>query len=282
MAGLLATVAKDFGGLPCTVVRAIQSFLELFEGVPASVAVMEELLSEPLQPVTLAVHSLDASTRLLLEWRISQPQRVRGSWVRSIQVRVSSQAGDDGPRLPVTEGWFDHRPDGMRLALAYAKSTWARCKLGACESCLPGLRLRLVSSGQCVGCTLRSAILDGLPSERVLRELLEGDLMAWTVAEHPLDGPARVELELFSRSRGRQPEVIAVCVRWRAGRLIDNMAQKEFDRTLDGLARALVYGQSIWRRARAGPCDSCEPGRKRLRLLCSGFCNVCTVRRAVL
>ena len=41
MAGILATVAKDV--LPRTVVRTISGFLELFEGMPSSVAAMEEL-----------------------------------------------------------------------------------------------------------------------------------------------------------------------------------------------------------------------------------------------
>ena len=54
--------------LPEDVQSRVASCLELYPGLPASTAVIQELLKTPMYENELCVHTIDATTRFVLYW----------------------------------------------------------------------------------------------------------------------------------------------------------------------------------------------------------------------
>ena len=74
--GVLATTARS-SALPLAARHEVSSFLELFEGVPASAAVLRELCQQPLHAPELCVCALSATTRVVLQWHTEESGRRR-------------------------------------------------------------------------------------------------------------------------------------------------------------------------------------------------------------
>ena len=92
--GALATVARE-SPVPAQAQQIVQGFLELYEGVPASKRVMQELCDATVQQTTpfaapMAAKNLNATTRVVLEWTTLW-NRSRNGMVSKTLVSVSVQ-----------------------------------------------------------------------------------------------------------------------------------------------------------------------------------------------
>ncbi len=75
MAGVLAQTARS-SPLPLEARAEVAGFLELFNGVPATTRVLQEICSNPVNDQELLVHALAPDTRIVMSW-LSQ-EAVRG------------------------------------------------------------------------------------------------------------------------------------------------------------------------------------------------------------
>ena len=175
--------------LPDALPGRVASFLELYPGLPASTAVMRELLKTSMYEDELCVHTIDATTRFVLSWTTSyetfrtQPAKrimlIRFTfqeWLKADEVPWSLDVNDlVGPeRLRYFRFWvltsrnFATTPDGMRAAIEYARESWERACLGPCPDCFKvgpdataTIRLRLSCSKLRMACTLRRSVKRG-------------------------------------------------------------------------------------------------------------------------
>ena len=172
--GVLATTARS-SALPLAALHEVSSFLELFEGVPASSAVLKELCRQPLHAPELCVFTLTATTRVVLQWHTDENGRRRRQcaasivwqeWIRA-EVEPWSFALGIGidVRLHVREVSLaargaDATPAGMLDLITWAKRVWKAAILGPCPNCETAAikRLRLEGSRLCTRCTLQRAI----------------------------------------------------------------------------------------------------------------------------
>ncbi len=173
--GVLATTARS-SALPPAARHEVASFLELFEGVPASAAVLSELCQQPLHAPELCVCALTATTRVVLQWSTDESGRRRRCaasivWQEWLKADVAPWSVDLSHGL-VTElrahkrqislaaYGADASPAGMLDAITWAKRVWKAAVLGPCPRCESAStkRLRLESSRLCARCTLQRAI----------------------------------------------------------------------------------------------------------------------------
>ena len=174
--------------LPDAARQRVASFLELYPRLPASTAVMRELLKASIYEDELCIHTVDASTGFVLSWTTLEEPKTRTqpakiimliqvkweAWLKADQVPWSRDVIDMvGPerlryfrRLVLTSRNFDTTPDGMRAALEYAHEIWERARLGPCPDCFNcgpdvTIRLRLNCSKLCLPCTLRRSVKRG-------------------------------------------------------------------------------------------------------------------------
>ena len=172
--GVLATTARS-SPLPLAARHEVSSFLELFEGVPASSAMLGELSQQPLHAPELCVCMLTATTRVVLQWMTDVIGRRRRQcavnivWQEWLKADVApwSVALGRGPEVRVhmkeiSLGAYgtDATPTGMLDAINWAKRVWQTAVLGPCPMCESATtkRLRLASSRLCARCTLQRAI----------------------------------------------------------------------------------------------------------------------------
>ena len=173
--GVLATTARS-SVLPPAARHEVASFLELFEGVPASAAALKELCQQPLCEPELCVCALTATTRMCLQWSSDACGRRRRCganivWQEWLKADVAPWSVDLNNAL-VTEvrahrrqvvlaaHGADASPAGLLDMIAWAKRTWKAAVLGPCPRCDSAAtkRLRLECSQLCSRCTLQRAI----------------------------------------------------------------------------------------------------------------------------
>ena len=92
--GVLATTARS-SPLPLAARQEVSSFLELFEGVPASSALLKELCEQPLHAPELCVFTLTATTRVVLQWYTDF----------GALVTVAERISASGILMPLVLGW---------------------------------------------------------------------------------------------------------------------------------------------------------------------------------
>ena len=174
MAGVLAQTARS-SPLPLEARAEVAGFLELFNGVPATTRVLQEICSNPVNDQELLVHALAPDTRIVMSW-LSQ-EAVRGRrMVLGVSVNWQQWTATSEPwsvdlqMLPdasghVEEVWMAGRradlcPAGLQECLAWAKRTWKAAVLGPCARCQTPQRKRLclMSTGLCARCSLARAI----------------------------------------------------------------------------------------------------------------------------
>ena len=172
--GALATVARD-SALPAEAQQTVQTFLELYEGLPASARVLQQLCDAIVDQTTtdsvpMATKNLTATTRVVLEWSFYY---ARTNVSVSFQKWTSDREPWTGDVFPpssrpftsqcIASQVFEKTPEGMMQAITYAKKVWESAQAGPCDQCLPQhrpvKRMRLSCSGMCAACTLRKAIL---------------------------------------------------------------------------------------------------------------------------
>ena len=171
--GVPATTARS-SPLPLAARHEVSSFLELFEGVPASSAMLKELCEQPLHAPELCVFTLTATTRVVLQWYTDFGRRRRHCavnivWQEWIKADVAPWSippvlGVD-VRMNVREvslagSGVDATPAGMLDLILWAKRVWKAAILGPCPNCetVTIKRLRLEGSRLCARCTLQRAI----------------------------------------------------------------------------------------------------------------------------
>ena len=174
--------------LPEDVQSRVASCLELYPGLLASTAVMQELLKTPMYENELCVHTIDATTRFVLSWTtIYEPKTCTQPAKRIMLIKFKWQEWLKADEVPWSRDvidmvglerlryfrWqvlrsqnFDTTPDGMRAALEYARENWEGACLGPCPECFkdgrnPTIRLRLNCSKLCMACTLRRGVKRG-------------------------------------------------------------------------------------------------------------------------
>ena len=172
--GVLAQTARS-SPLPLQARAEIASFLELFNGVPATTRVLQEICSNPVLEHELLVHALAPDARVVLSWLTQEAARGRrmclGVSVHWQQwIATSEPWSVDLQMLPHTSGhveevWMagrraDFCPAGVQECLAWAKRTWQAAVLGPCARCQTPQRKRLclMSTGLCARCSLARAI----------------------------------------------------------------------------------------------------------------------------
>ena len=172
--GVLATTARS-SALPLAARHEVSSFLELFEGVPASAAVLNELCQQPLHVPELCVCTLTATTRVVLQWNTDEGGRRRRQCAASIVWQEWIKADVAPWSIPLGHGpdvrvhmrdislgahGADASPAGMLDVITWAKRVWKAAILGPCPNCESAAtkRLRLESSRLCARCTLQRAI----------------------------------------------------------------------------------------------------------------------------
>ena len=172
--GVLATTARS-SPLPLAARHEVSSFLELFEGVPASSAMLKELCEQPLHAPELCVFTLTATTRVVLQWYADERGRRRRQcaanivwqeWIRadvapwSIPLGLGVDVRMNVRDVSLATRGVDATPAGMLDLITWAKRVWKAAILGPCPNCETAAikRLRLEGSRLCTRCTLQRAI----------------------------------------------------------------------------------------------------------------------------
>ena len=169
--GVLATTARS-SPLPLAARHEVSSFLELFEGVPASSAMLKELCEQPLHAPELCVFTLTATTRVVLQWYTDERGRRRRQcaanivwqeWIRADVAPWSIPLGLERMNVrdvSLANRGVDATSAGMLDLITWAKRVWKAAILGPCPNCETAAikRLRLQGSRLCTRCTLQRAI----------------------------------------------------------------------------------------------------------------------------
>jgi endogenous inhibitor of DNA gyrase (YacG/DUF329 family) len=181
----LAAVARTFP-LPDHAQSRVNSFLELYDGLPDSSPVWQELANVMIVEDELCVKILDNTTRVVMSWQRLHQGRRRGQEVWRIYVDIFWQKwlkADVAPwsvdvrriLLPQEANAYvkkscmathaaEATPAGVREALQWAKEQWKTAALGPCPACgtaegeRPTKRMRLACSQLCARCTLNRVI----------------------------------------------------------------------------------------------------------------------------
>jgi hypothetical protein len=169
---VLAAVARVFP-LPNDAQGRVKSFLELYEGLPDTSPVWQELVDAAIEEEELCVQTLSDTTRIVLSWECHATDRRRGDQeVRMIDVDILWQERSINT---FTETGFETKfilafhqakntPVGTRAALQWAKEQWKLACLGPCPEChfvegeRPQKRMRLACSQMCARCTMKRII----------------------------------------------------------------------------------------------------------------------------
>ena len=172
--GVLAQCARS-SPLPLPARAEVASFLELFNNVPATTRVLQELCNNPVNDHELLVHPLAPDTRIVLSWLSQEGARGRrmflGVSVNWQQWIAASEPWSVGLQMlphtndPVEQVWIAGRradlcPAGLQECLAWAKRTWQAAVQGPCARCQTPQRKRLclMSTRLYARCSLARAI----------------------------------------------------------------------------------------------------------------------------
>ncbi len=173
--GVLAQTARN-SPLPLQARAEIASFLELFNGVPATTPVLQELCRNPVYDEELLVHALSPDSRVVLSWITQEAARGRRmflgtsvdwqQWIApsepwSVDLPSLVQGRHNHVRQVAMAGHrADLTPAGLLESVAWAKRTWQAAVLGPCPRCQTPTRKRLclISTGLCARCSLARAI----------------------------------------------------------------------------------------------------------------------------
>jgi hypothetical protein len=167
---MLANVARAFP-LPNEAVGIVKGFLELYEGLPDTSPVWQEL-ADAYVCEDLCIQTLSDTTRVVLNWECHYTDRRRGGKeVRLIDVDIlwqerSISTTGTGFKTKFTLAFHQAKntPVGMRTALQWARDQWKIACLGPCPECRfaegerPQKRMRLACSQLCASCTMKRII----------------------------------------------------------------------------------------------------------------------------
>ena len=174
--GALANTAHTLP-LPLAARHEVSSFLELFQGVPASTAVLKELCKQPVSEPELCVRELTADTRVCLQWSTEECGRSRrrcaanivwqqwtkadaAPWSVDLTYALVTEVQAHRRQVVLATHGADASPTGLLDTIDWAKRTWKSAVLGPSPNCETAAtkRLRLECSQLCCRCTLQRAI----------------------------------------------------------------------------------------------------------------------------
>ena len=169
--GALANTARTLP-LPLAARHEVSSFLELFQGVPASTAVLKELCKQPLSEPELCVRELTADTRVCLQWSTERRRCAANivwqqwtkadaaPWSVDLTYALVTEVQAHRRQVVLAAHSADANPTGLLDTIDWAKRTWKAAVLGPCPNCETAAtkRLRLECSQLCCRCTLQRAI----------------------------------------------------------------------------------------------------------------------------
>ena len=172
--GVLAQCARS-SPLPLPARVEIASFLELFNNVPATTRVLQEICNVPVLEPELLVHALAPDARVVLSWLTQEAARGRRmclgvsvhwqQWIAtsepwSVDLQMLPHTNDHVEQVWMAGHRADFCPAGLQECLAWAKRTWQAAVLGPCARCQRPQRKRLclMSPGLCARCSLARAI----------------------------------------------------------------------------------------------------------------------------